>query len=380
MARKIKVMISSRCSDLVSIGTKTISYTDLRKYLLEELEKEQMLNQDLFDVVISEYIVEPAGETSWNTCIKEIVDSDIVLVWFTGHEGYKDPGKSIGICYAEYIEAIQSNPSKVFILDFRKLKLLYADKNEIPNAVKKDSDFAKEIIRRDKWLQRVELDKCKTLDDLKSEVLRKSYELIFAAVTNFIISGSTTLRQTTHVFGEGLLWNKLNYTFRQQTIKYYVEKTVNKFIVEEDFKLLKNTFISHAIPDAMSVVEAREMVGRPFLNDLEHLPKVNIGPIHIIGVYKNATERQLRDVIGHQDVAIIQEDFGFYVWDLVNHIQLVYIINCKDPEVTTLQTQAFFTWLRVQDETQWIIDRARRRKEILKTIDHQKVVLTGNLK
>lgn len=102
--------------------------------------------------------------------------------------------------------------------------------------------------------------------------------------------------------------------------------------------------------------------------------------MHFIGVYKNATESQLRDVIGHQDVAIIQESFGFYVWDLINHVQLVYITNCKDPEVTTLRTQEFFTWLRLHSETNYVIDRATRRLEILKVIDSQKVELKGTLK
>lgn len=111
--KKIKLMISSRCSDLIKINKEEITFTDLRDYVLEELEKETFLGDPIFDVVISEKMIEPADDTSWNKCIKEIIDSDIILVWFTGHEGYKDKGKSIGICFTEYIEALQSNPSKV---------------------------------------------------------------------------------------------------------------------------------------------------------------------------------------------------------------------------------------------------------------------------
>lgn len=378
--KKIKLMISSRCSDLIKIGKEEISFTDLRDYILNELEKETFLGDTIFDVVISEKIIAPADDTSWNKCLKEIIDSDIVLIWFTGHEGYKDRGKSIGICFAEYIEALQSNPSKVYILDFRKLKLLYADKTEIKDVVKLKSEFALEVSKKDKWLQKTEISKCTSLAKLKEEVKNKCYTTTRASITNFVLTGSQTLRQINHQFGEGLQWSKLNYRFRQEAIKHYLQKAINKFLVELDFKQLQNACILHALPDAMSVAEARELVGRPYLNDLAHLSAKSIGPIHFIGVYKNATESQLRDVIGHQDVAIIQESFGFYLWDLINHVQLVYITNCKDPEVTTLRTQEFFTWLRLHGETNYVIDRATRRLEILKVIDSQKVELKGTLK
>ncbi len=378
--RKIKVMISSRCSDLIKVGKSEISFTDLRDYTLEELEKEKFLGHDIFDVVISEKIIEPADDTSWSKCLKEIKDSDIVLVWFTGHEGYKDKGKTIGICYAEFIEASQSNPSKVFLLDFRKLNLLYSDKTEIKKDVKDKSDFALDVVRRDKWIQKVELSKVTSIDELKREALQKSKDIIRAGITDFVLSGSSNLRQANHQFGEGLQWAKLNYRFRLEAIKHYVQKAVNNFLAQPDFKPIMNSCIVHALPDAMSITEARELVGRPYLKDLEYLTSLKSGPIHIIGVYKNATEGQLRDIIGHQDVAIIQENFGFYVWDLVNHIQLVYLTNCRDPELTLLKTQEYFTWLRIHDETKYVVDRAQRRIEILRIIESQKIELKGSLR
>lgn len=379
-SKKIKLMISSRCSDLIKIVKDEISFTDLRDFVLKEIEKETFLGDPIFDVVISEKIIEPADDSSWNKCLKEIVDSDIVLVWFTGHEGYKESGKTIGICYAEYLEALQSNPSKVYILDFRKLELLYHDKKAIKDSVKFKSDFALEISKKDKWLQSTEVSKCTSISDLKSEVRNKCFAITRAGITNFVLTGSQTLRQLNHLFGEGLQWSKLNYRFRQEAIKHYMQKSINKFLLESDFTKLNKACIMHAVPDAMSVIEARELVGRPFLKDLEHIPKIDKGPIHFVGVYKNTTESQLRDIIGHQDVAIIQETFGFYVWDLVNHIQIVYITNCKDPEVTTLRVQEFFIWLRLHKETDYVIDRAVRRFKILKIIDSQKVELKGTLK
>jgi hypothetical protein len=379
-AKKIKVMISSRCSDIINVGKAEITFTDLRDYILSELEKEKFLGHDIFDVVISEKIIEPADDTSWNKCLKEIKDSDIVVVWFSGHEGYKDEGKTIGICYAEFIEALQNNPSKVFLIDFRKLNILYSNKDEIKKEVKEGSDFAKYVGRRDNWLHKVEINKVASIDDLKRDVLQKSKDIILAGITNFVLSGSSNLRQVNHQFGEGLQWTKLNYRFRQEAIKHYIQKALDSFLSQADFKPIKKSCIVHALPDAMSIAEARELVGRPYLKDLDYLSLIESGPIHVIGVYKNATEGQLRDVIGHQDVAIIQENFGFYVWDLVNHVQLVYLTNCKDPEVTLLKTQEYFTWLRIHDETKYVVDRALRRIEILRIIKQQKVELQGLLR
>lgn len=373
-------MISSRCSDLIEIYNNVISFTDLRKHVLDQFDKETFLGYNFFEVVISEEIIEPSDDTSWNKCLKEIRDSDIVLVWFTGHEGYKDKGKSIGICFAEFIEALQSNPSKVFIIDFRKLKLLYRDNTEIGDDVKENSEFALDVDKRDKWLQKIELKNVATIDDLKKETTEKSKEIIRCGIAEFVLTGSASMRQTNHQFGEGLQWSKLNYRFRQEAIIHYLSKAVDNFLLETDFNQISHSCKIHALPDAMSVAEARELVGRPYLKDLEHLSTIKSGPIHIVGVFKNATERQIRDVIGHQDVAIIQEIFGFYVWDLVNHIQLVYLTNCKDPEVTILKVQEFFTWLRINDETKYIIDRAQRRHEIIKVIDTQKVELRGTPK
>lgn len=378
--KKIKVMISSRCNDIIKVGSDQISFTDLRKYCLEELENEAFLGEDIFDVTISENIIEPSGNTSWEKCLKEARDSDFVIVWLSGYEGYKAKGKTNGICQEEFLEAINSNPSKVFIIDFRKLEITDAKGTSFGDDIKRDSEFSKLILRRDDWLQIFNLEEAKNLSDLKTNTLVKCKEILLSGITEFVIKGSASMRQINHQFGGGLQWTKLNYRFRQEAIKYYTEKGVNKFLMEPDFNLLKNSCVIHALPDSMSVVEARELVGRPFLKDLDYMGKNKIGPIHIVGVYKTATEKQLRDLIGHQDVAIIQESFGFYVWDLINHIQLIYLVNCKDPEITSMKVDNFFQWLRIHEESPSIIDRARRRMEILRTINDQKIELRAELR
>ena len=378
MARKIKVMISSRCTDKIVINRKSYSFTELRKEILKEIEKEKILGKEFFDVAISEYFTEPADNSSWNKCLEEIRDSDIVIIWFTGNQGYAGGG-SIGICYAEYMAALQSNPSKVFLMDFRSLDILFSDGKKLTDSIKFKSEFAKQVSEKDNWLNKIEVTKSISIAKLKQQVRNKSFEILHAAIVDFIVFGSNLMRKSKHDTREGLRWSKLNYRFRQEAIKYYLNQTIKTFLNQPDFKPLAKTIITHALPDSMSIAEARELVGRPFLDDINKLSDTENGPIHVIGVYKNSTEKQIRDIIGHQDVAIIQADFGFYVWDFINHIQLVYITNCKDPQITTIQIQAFFVWMRERGEREYIIDRTKRRRKILNIVQQQKVEIRGDV-
>lgn len=374
---RIKLMISSRCSDQIRIGTQTMRFTELREKVLAELDKLEFLGRNLFDIEISEYFTEALDDTSWEDCLIKIRESDLILIWFTGHEGYKDAGKSIGICYAEYLESLQSNPSRVYLLDFREYEILDAKGNLLTNKVKTESPFAKAVQQKDKWLNKNSFTKVKDLSELSMRVTEKCKIILREAILRFVFEGSKSFRINKGLFGEGLKWSKLNHRFRNEAMVHYLSASVKSFLEQDDFKQLEKSFKIYAIPDAMSVAEAREMVGRPFLMDHKEVKKIKLGPIHLIGVYKNATESQIRDTIGHQEVAIIQDGFGYYVWDLINHNQLIYLTNCKDPQITIMQVDAFFTWLRVNDETTSIIDRAERRFKILKEIDKQKLELKG---
>lgn len=133
---------------------------------------------------------------------------------------------------------------------------MFADKTEIPDTVKLKSNFALEVSKKDKWWQKSEIAPCNSLVTLKEEVKKKCYAITRAGITNFVLTGSQTLRQLNHQFGEGLQWSKLNYRFRQEAIKYYLEKAIIKFLAEPDFIQLQNACILHALPDAMSVAEA----------------------------------------------------------------------------------------------------------------------------
>lgn len=379
--QKVSLMISSRITDQIIVGNDKISFSDLRKEVLESFKGKAFLDAEIFNVNISEDFIVPADETSWEKCLNEIRDSDIVLIFFTGHEGNKIEGQNIGICRAEYKAALESNPSKIFIVDFRNLIIQDSRGNTLGDEIKKNSDFAVEIANRDTWLNFIDVKAAESRKDLMKEVVEVCFKIVRSGIVNFVLEGSKSFRRVKHFVGEGLKWSKYNYEMRKRAMEYHLEEGIKGFVEKAEFSYLKNAAFFHAVPDGMSVAEAREMVGRPFLDDSKFLESENgkskqvieNGPIHFIAVYKNITENQIRSVIGHQDVAIIQGVFGFYVWDLINHIQLVYFIKCWDSVNIEMRIDDFFRWLKTSGERHYIMTRAQRRYEIIKTINAQRV-------
>lgn len=386
--QKINLMISSRIMDQIVVDDGTITFKELRKEVLESFQEKNFLGHNIFDVNISEEFITPADQASWDKCLQEIRDNDIVLVFFTGHEGNKIEGQNVGICRAEYKEALDSNPSKVFIIDFRKLSLKDSNGNEITDETKYESDFAAEVAGHDTWLNFIDVDTTETREKLIEEVKSVCLKIVRSGIVSFVLEGSKSLRRMKHTFGEGLEWSKYNYWMRKKAMEYYLSEGINGYVEVPEFSFLKKSFFAHAVPDGMSVAEARELVGRPFLDDSKYLdakngdskPVIQNGPIHFIAVYKNVTENQIRSIIGHQDVAIIQEDYGFYVWDLINHIQLVYFIKCWDSVNIKMRVDDFFRWMRTSGEAHYLKTRAERRFIIVKTINEQTVQFKEFLK
>jgi hypothetical protein len=170
------------------------------------------------------------------------------------------------------------------------------------------------------------------------------------------------------VAGESLEWSKMNYTQRAGAIKAVILDSINRNV-----KFKKLIYDLSIVPDAMSVSEARAMGGRPFLDnyllvDDQGQAGKDKAVINFMGVYKNATESQMRALIGHPDITIIKGDFGFYVWDMINQIQLITLINCRDSSATRKQLTRFYNWVDASGEWNKILSRAKKRYNILKAI------------
>ena len=120
MEEKLRVMISSRCNDkILCKDNEELLFTDLRRYLKEELEKEEMLGFEYLEVFISEDMNENVEGDALDKSLQEIIAADIILVLYNGNAGWvvADTG-GIGVCQAEFEEAYNNNPAKTCLIDF----------------------------------------------------------------------------------------------------------------------------------------------------------------------------------------------------------------------------------------------------------------------
>jgi hypothetical protein len=112
------------------------------------------------------------------------------------------------------------------------------------------------------------------------------------------------------------------------------------------------------------------MVGRPFLRDhlLASSLKVAVGPVHLIGCNRGATESQALQLLGFPDATVVAAPFGIYVADDVQKAQFVLLSNCRDETATRHALQRFIEWLDIAGEAADLVERARSRKRIVQII------------
>lgn len=127
----------------------------------------------------------------------------------------------------------------------------------------------------------------------------------------------------------------------------------------------------HAIPAALSVGPALELVGQPFLRD--HLLASNLkgkrgGPLHVIACHKTATETQAAKLLGFPDATFVTAPFGVFVADSIQKVQFAFIVNCRDEANTRHGVQRFMEWLSQTGEEALLAERALARARIVTAI------------
>lgn len=128
--------------------------------------------------------------------------------------------------------------------------------------------------------------------------------------------------------------------------------------------------VCHAVPAALTVAAARELVGRPHLRDHQLLAEMGdaTGPVHVIACHRNVTERQALDMLGFPDAVLVTPPFGVYVADDVQKVQLVFIRDCRDETATRTGAQRFLEWLEQTAEDERMVARAAGRRRIIAVI------------
>jgi hypothetical protein len=214
-----------------------------------------------------------------------------------------------------------------------------------------------------------------TAEELKSRVK----EAVHDAVVSLAQAGVRDASKGKFYSGQALDWSRLDFVARQKEMVRVLREAVlartgssdkaGKVFVQMDGHDI--LFEAHAIPAALSVGAARELVGQPFLRDYllaSVLTGKRGGPVHIIACHKSATETQAARLLGFPDATMVAPPFGIFVGDPVQKVQFAFVTNCRDDATTRHGVQRFFEWLSQTGEEALLAKRALARARIVRSI------------
>ncbi|MDH1500350.1 DUF4062 domain-containing protein [Comamonas terrigena] len=360
----IKVMLSSRCMDPFSTDS-GMTLTDLRRELKADIESVQILGRKLFEVWINEDAPPAEGtQDSWDTCLKAVRDCDVLIVLSNGNAGWAASDQDIGICHAEYMEGLRSAQAKVRLVT---LPTMAAAKGTVGERNQRFQDY----ISKQTAFRGGEV---KTVSDAKKRV----FEALSDVVISLTQRGVQAAASTRFDVGAALDWARLDFrqrkTAMETTLRTAVSGIKGAKVVDGGVVVSLAgkpvAMVVHAIPASFSVAAARELVGRPFLED--HL-RVNLlasahGPLHLIACHRGATETQATSLLGFPDATVVSGSFGVFVADDVQKVQFAFLANCRDDSQTRHASQRFFEWLQQTGEAELVVRRAVSRARIVKVV------------
>ena len=356
------VMISSKNEEEFPSGG--VKLSEIRKELKQELEDLEVFGKKLIKVWINEDQPAQSGDKdSWDVCMQAAVDSHILIVLYGGIAGWTSANSNIGICHAELREGYEHAPAKVHLI---KLKgHLDGSAEDTPDGL-----FQRYVEERNLFRTEVS-DK----DELKTAVK----EAVRIAILDLAKLGLKEASKGQFYMGQALDWSELSFDDRRVKIAEVLRKSMlnrqnSKTLGDHPIIKINNEdilVVPDAIPAALSIGAAKELVGQPFLQDYKlskKLKKNMGGPIHIIGCNKNVTETQAMKILGFPDAAVINAPFGVFVADNIQKIQIAFIANCRDESSTRYGLQRFFKWIEQAKEDIRISKRAMARARITNAI------------
>lgn len=358
---KVKVFLSSKVKPIFE-GLDQADYDlgKLRLFIKKSLESETLLGEKIFKVIMNEETFEQDfTRDAFDACLDKVKESDLVVVLFTGDAGWapdKDRNAN-GICHEEFLIAAQDHPSMTFGMDLSKF---FKNTTYSTNQKKRNDAFESDIVDLGRFRETPDGE---TVDEIQENVLKLIKGYIHTSVDK-AFKAKKELDVTNTIFGKTLDWSKLNYSQRNDEIVKIEEKVFSD--------LLNDTMIKyHSIPDNMSVSDARNFIGRPFLTEHLDITKSSHknGVVHVVGVYGSATENQVKGLIGYPDLTAIKASFGYYVWEQTTQIQMFFLTKCINPSTIKTRKQQVANWLKSSKEIANVKKRANARYNILEAIN-----------
>jgi len=376
--RRLRIMISSRNNDLIPDAAGSVKLSDVRKELQNVLQAETFLGRRLLDVWINEQAGAEAGDANaWETCIHEVDKADVLIVIYNGEAGWTNDAGGIGICHHEMSYAWFRTPGKVFLVQMR-FESEQARKLQNPVEV---ADSSPQNQSFSKFLSRIR--PFTAFADDREQLKTQVKQATLNAIAKYFDLGRRGMHVGEISAGPALDWSRLTYTQRKRAMEdagrgYFISRGAKEKATDLVWgwggeKILVRI---HGIPASFGIAEARELVGRPYLND--HLPLGAkgmagiVGPFHIILCHKAISESQVISFMGHPDLFIVKAAAGFFVADRVSFVQALFLMNAVDSDAIHSGLQSMFEWVESQaQELGNIVSRARSRASILRSVAAQ---------
>lgn len=352
-----KVFISSRNNDHLHIdGKNFLTLTDIRLFIKNELEKEKLFGKEFLKIVINETFGVDTTLDSYNECLQQIDDSHLTIVLYNKYSGWAPDSVGKGICHAELGRALEISSKQTVIIDIVDyFKYNVTD----PKQVARDKLFQDFINLNNRFRNPLKIAKTDlTEENFKLILLDRIREIIIKTIEKRIDASTIVYRQSGNS-QKVLEWKTMNFDKRNKEITTLLSK-----MIKLDYS--DTITVVNSVPENMSTPEALKYTGRSFLSDQEIISekgnkRLKKGPIHFVGVFGNVTETQIKTLIGNPDIAILGDDFGFYVWEPSLNIQMVFISKCCTPEATTIRYQLFKNWVDASNLGDEIEKRAKGR-------------------
>ncbi|SDV46653.1 DUF4062 domain-containing protein [Chitinasiproducens palmae] len=375
-SQPIRVMLSSRCADRFS-EAEPVALTTVRRELKRDIEAAGLFGAQLFQVWINED-AEALDHTadSWEHCLRQVNDCDILIVLYNGNAGWAKTGEDIGICHAEYAEGLKYAPGKV-----RLIELPDAGPASGPAQAARNARFAAFKASAAGFRGGAAL----TRAALREQVQKA----IVDAVLTQTRRGAEGAKGGRFDLGAALAWSRLDFAGRRAAMVAELKAVLagrqhaRPAKADEDrlpaLALDGRTIVVqlHAVPAAFSVAPAREQLGRPHLQDHRLATRLAglAGPLHLVACHRGVTETQATGLLGFPDATVVAAPFGIYLADDVQKTQFVFLANCRDPVQTRLAVQRFIEWVDQAGEGSRLADRAAARARIVAAIAREQGIV-----
>jgi hypothetical protein len=298
-------------------------------------------------------------------CLQAAKDCDILIALSNGNAGWGKDSGGIGICHAELMTGLSQAPGKVRLIALGNVKVTKTVDGQ-RNQRFQDYVASQSLFRGGTVA---------TVDTLKARFKEAIHDALLALAQAGVREASKGRFHS----GQALDWSRLDFRARQAEMRSVLRDAIRQRAgsIDDGGHLVAKlagsevVLVLNAIPAAISIGPAKELVGQPFLRDHEvsdALRGNRGGPVHIIACHKAATEAQATKLLGFPDATVVSAPFGIFVADSIQKVQFAFIVNCRDEPNTRHGAQRFFEWLAQTGEEALVADRAKARARIVRAI------------